>query len=158
MLASCMNLKVASAVGSSLLRLIKPEPPPASDVFGPGFSNKKSTRGIFATVERVKVGNLAHASITESRNVSRQRRDVWFPEHRPAVAPHTFITHRARSIILYNSHQNAPSCSSPHSPALTGTSSGQLDLDLWYPAAGLRRPSAGTLAHCCGRDYARRAL
>ena len=43
-----MKLNTASAVGSSLSRLMKPEPgrfPIASSaVMGPGFSNKNSTR------------------------------------------------------------------------------------------------------------------
>lgn len=44
--ACCMNRKVASAVESSLLRLMKPDPArfvvPATTVMGPGFSNRKS--------------------------------------------------------------------------------------------------------------------
>jgi len=38
--ASCMKRKVASAVGSSLFREMKPEPLPPFDVIGPGFSNR----------------------------------------------------------------------------------------------------------------------
>ena len=49
-----MKPKAASAVGSLLFREMKPDPPPATDVIGPGFSNRNKISAFTPPVERVE--------------------------------------------------------------------------------------------------------
>ena len=95
--ACCINSNVARADGSSLLRLMNPDPAllPTTlfAVMGPGFSEEEQCASRNPTVERIEIGNIALTLPAQLRHVIRQRQHVRRVKHRPAPLPHIRVAH-----------------------------------------------------------------
>jgi hypothetical protein len=103
--ARCMKSNVSSALGSSLLRLIKPEPPSLA-VIGPGFSNRNNTPAFIPPSRGSNSGVWPHIK-SKGRCVVH--------EHRSPPFSHSCFAHRAGSLVLF--HIRSPSYCDVTTPA-----------------------------------------